>query len=856
MDRSFRAPRTSTKADSAVLLILLPLILGPAAPAPSPAIAQETRTPARPEAKPPAPSTRGEPDAEARRAERERFERIALAVPSPESSRKHLRMLTDRPHVAGTPADRDTAFAVRDLLRSWGWAVQIAEYEVLLNYPKTGPLGPTLRLLRPELVDLPVIETPFALDKDSAHPEAFPAFHGYGVSGDVKAQVVYANYGRPEDFEALEKLGVDVRGRIVLVRYGELFRGLKIRNAQKRGAIGVLIYSDPMDDGFMKGDVYPNGPYRPGSAIQRGSVQFLSLGPGDPSTPGVPSLKGAKRLPIDPRHGFPLRTVAKEPVAAKDRDANPAPPPGQDMTVSEWERATGLVREDYFATIPSLPISYEAAQPILSAMGGAAVPPGFQGGLPLTYHTGPGPAEVEFRVEMDYAIRTVWNVVATLPGTVEPDRWIMVGNHRDAWVFGAADPSSGTAATLEMCRALGAAVSKGWKPRRTIVYASWDAEEYGLVGSTEWADEHADEIEKKALLMLNVDTAVAGPDFDIDGVPSLRDFLLGAAREIPDVRSGKPLADVWTAKQRARWAAAGAVDLGDEARPLGGPAFEPQLGPLGSGSDYTAFLDHLGVPAIDVAFTGRYGVYHAIQDNFFWMEKFCDPEFIHHATAAKLYTLLAMRAASDEVVPLRFTPYAHALREAVDDYRRTLIRKARAAQPGDRDFPFAGLSRLIASVEAFHDRAVEADRAAEELAAADRVVPRRLTGFNDEARRVEGEFLLPRGLPGRPWFRHAIYAPGLTTGYAAWVFPGLRQAIIDDDPAAFALQVVELAQRIDAAASRLARATLAARSAEPTETPRPKPEPSPKPSDAKPPRVEPEAADRSPAPDSPGRSPR
>ena len=260
-------------------------------------------------------------------------------------------------------------------------------------------------------------------------------------------------------------MGVDVAGRVVLVRYGELFRGLKVRNAQKRGAKGVLIYSDPADDGYGKGDVYPQGPYRPESAIQRGSVQFLSIQPGDPSTPGWPSVKGAKRLPFDKDFGF--------------------------LTGPEWEKATDLKRDDYFATIPSLPISYAAARPILDALGGPNVPHAWQGGLPLAYHVGPGPAEVSFSTLMDYKVRTIWNVIATLPGTVEPDRWVLVGNHRDAWVYGAVDPGSGTAATLEMCHALGAAVKHGWKPRRTIVYASWDAEEYGLVGSTEWAEDHA-----------------------------------------------------------------------------------------------------------------------------------------------------------------------------------------------------------------------------------------------------------------------------------------------------------------------------------------------------------------------------
>ena len=409
--------------------------------------------------------------------------------------------------------------------------------------PRGQPSNPFLELILPEKKTLPLVEAANPADKDSASPDALPAFHGYGVSGDVTGQVVYVNYGQPEDFATLDRLGVDVKGKIVLARYGAIFRGLKVRNAQKRGAKGILIYSDPGDDGFAKGDVYPRGPYRPGSALQRGSVQFLSLGPGDPSTPNGPSVKGAKRLPIDPFYGFPTAAVAG--------------------AVEEWEKETRLKREDYFANIPSLPISYDAARPILEALGGPNVPTGWQGGLPLAYHVGPGPAEVHFTVKMEYKLRTVWNVIATIKGIVEPDRWVMLGNHRDAWVYGAVDPGSGTAATLETCRALGAAVKHGWKPRRSIVYASWDAEEYGLVGSTEWADEHAKEIDEKAVMLLNVDSAVGGRDLDVDGVPSLRDLVLDAAGAVNDVRTGRPLRDVWLDKKRSQWAAGAPIDFFD-----------------------------------------------------------------------------------------------------------------------------------------------------------------------------------------------------------------------------------------------------------------------------------------------------
>lgn len=733
------------------------------------------------------------------RADQQRAEAVAVAVPTPEKARGWLRRLTEEPHVAGTPADRETAEFVQEKLRSWGWTADLVEYQVLLNYPQ--PESVKLNMVRPTRKSLPIREKAHADDKDSASPDAWPAFHGYGISGDVTGQVVYANYGRPEDFEALERLGVSVRGKIVLARYGQLFRGLKVLNAQRRGAIGILIYSDPADDGYMKGDVYPHGPFRPGSAIQRGSVQFLSLGPGDPSTPGTPSVAGAKRFPIDPLNGFPTAALP-----GQFKQGNPIIfHPADDKAIADWEQATGQKRNEYFATIPSLPISYDAARPILEALGGPNVPGGWQGGLPFAYHVGPGPVEVQFAIAMDYEIRPIWNVIATIQGSVEPDRWVLIGNHRDAWTYGAVDPSSGTSATLEMCRALGAALKSGWKPRRTIVYASWDAEEYGLVGSTEWAEEHADELKDKALLMLNVDAAVSGPTLSVDGIPSLRDLLLSAASDVTNPRTGKSLADEWLAHRRTSWANSEPFDLGDfessAHRPI--PTFSPQLNPLGSGSDYTVFTDHLGIPSLDVDFGGHYGVYHSIYDDFFWMEKFGDPEFLTHATAARLYTLIALRAASSEVVPLTFTPYAEAIRDQLDDLRRIVMRKERAS---GKPYDFSGLPELMASVSRLTQQAKALDHATSELARKGNIDADKLERVNAALTQIERSFLLDAGLPGRAWFKHAIYAPGLTTGYACWPLPGVRQALIEDKADMLAEQSKALANRLDAATEAMRRA--------------------------------------------------
>jgi N-acetylated-alpha-linked acidic dipeptidase len=748
-------------------------------------------------------------------ASQHQAEAHALTVPTPENARNWLRILTAEPHVAGTPADYKTAVFVRDKLREWGWKAEIFELEVLLNYPLAGS-PPQLSLERPFAKAFSLDEAPLGTDKDSASSQAFGAFNGYGTSGEASGQVVYANYGRPDDFAALEKMGIEIKDKIVLVRYGELFRGLKVRNAQQRGARGILIYSDPADDGYAKGDVYPQGRFRPGSAIQRGSVQFLSLAPGDPSTPFGPSVKGANRIPHDTTMGFARHDPFRGGLGvSKGR-------------VEAWEKQTGLKRDNYFAAIPSLPVSYDTAHEILKVLAGPTVPSGWQGGLPLAYHVGPGPAEVRLLVSMDYRLRMIWNVIATLPGTVEPERWVMIGNHRDAWVYGAVDPGSGTAATLEMCRALGAAVKHGWKPRRTLLYASWDAEEYGLVGSTEWAEEHAKEVQEKAVLLLNVDSAVSGPELSMGGVPSLRDLVLDAAGAITDVRSGRSLRALWTEARRKAWAASAPLILHDpiwDSKARKGDAsstttaarpreFVPQMGWLGSGSDYTVFLDHLGVSAVDVGFRGGYGVYHSIYDNFNWMEKFGDPEFLSHATAARLYTVIAMRAAGADVVPLRFVPYGIALRDHVDELRLIHVRRARQADPKQAQSPreFEGLESLVQTIHEFQLEAEELDGVTEALSACDHVGEDKLAALNEALMRVERTFLLDTGLPDRPWFKHAIYAPGLTTGYAAWPMPAIRQALEDNDAPRLAVAVTRTVSRIKKATDALKTARERARS--------------------------------------------
>src|SRR6476660_141387 len=428
-----------------------------------------------------------------------RWEEQFRNVPQPKSAREHLRRLTLEPHIAGTKEDYATAIYVRDQLRSYGIAAELKEYEVWLNYPNTPSIVELITTRRQRLnIHEPVVTA----DPTSSNPNITPLFNGYSASGDVTAPVVYANYGLPNDDDDLKKAGVDVKGKIVVVRYGNSFRGVKAKVAEQNGAIGCIIYSDPEDDGYMQGDVYPKGPWRPVASGQRGSVQYLFDYPGDPFTPGRPAIPGEPRL--------------------------------------KPEEATDLTR------IPVQPIAYDVAKTILSELKGPVRPRGFQGGLPFAYHVG-GPNDVKLRLktDMDYKLRTIWDVVARIDGNEEKDRWVILGNHRDAWVFGAVDPNSGSSTMLEVGRGFGELLKQGWKPRRTIVLCSWDAEEYGLVGSTEWAEEMADDLRQKAVAYLNLDAAVSGPHFGASSVPSLWKLMRGATRDIKDPKTGKTVYQQW-----------------------------------------------------------------------------------------------------------------------------------------------------------------------------------------------------------------------------------------------------------------------------------------------------------------------
>ena len=633
------------------------------------------------------------------------------AIPSPASAREHLRQLTMEPHIAGTKEDYATAIYVRDQLKSYGLSAELKEYEVWLNYPKSPSV---LELITNRRQKLSVTEAVVPGDPSSTSPKITPLFNGYSASGDVTAPVVYANYGLPNDYEALKKIGVDVKGKIVVVRYGNSFRGVKAKVAQDQGAIGCIIYSDPADDGYMQGDVYPKGPWRPVASGQRGSVQYLFDYPGDPLTPGRPAIKGVPRL--------------------------------------KPEEATDLTR------IPVQPISYDVARSIIQPLQGPVRPRGFQGGLPFAYHVGgTDDVKVHLKTDMDYKLRPIWNVVSRIDGNSEKDRLVILGNHRDAWVFGAVDPNSGTSTMLEVAKGFGELLKQGWKPKRTIVLCSWDAEEYGLIGSTEWVEENAAELKANAVAYLNLDVAVSGPHFGASSVPSLWKLIRDVTKEVKDPKTGKTVYQQWQDNNRE-----GKSELDDSAG-------EAKIGSLGSGSDYTPFLQHLGVASTDMGFNGDYGVYHSAYDSFYWMDHFGDPGFVYHVAAAQIWGTMAMRLAAADGLPFDYSDYANQIREFFNEAVRLSRRRNLTGSFDEKS--------MAAAIDDFAKESTRVERARQE--AVQNGDTAKLKSINASLIDVERQFIDSRGLRGRAWYKHQIYAPGIYTGYAAQPLTDFRQALDD-----------------------------------------------------------------------------
>ena len=649
-------------------------------------------------------------------------EQALLALPSPDRCRAHHRELTCHPHPAGTAESGRVADYVAARFRENGLATEVVSYDVLLSSPRSVEV----ELVAPRAARLATREDAIPEDPDSADPAISGPWHAYAKSGTVEAEVVYVNHGRPQDYEALARMGIEVRGRIALARHFKGYRGGKSLEAERRGVAALVTYSDPEEDGYVQGDVFPRGPFGPDSHVQRGANVYDFIVPGDPLTPGWASTAGARRIPESESRILPK--------------------------------------------IPSVPLSFRDARQILESLGGPARPArDWQGGGPFTYHVGPGPARVRLRVDVPRETRTIRNVIARLPGAdpAVKDQVVLLSNHHDAWTFGGVDPSSGTAAALELSRALGELARSGHAPRRTIVFGIWDAEEFTLTGSTEWGEEHGESLAKNAVACLNVDSATQGDRLSVGAVPSLRAFAYDAARAVRDPKGRGTLYDVWRA------AGAGSA-TGGYGVVAGARTDDPSVLVLGSGSDYTVFLNHLGVPSMDFTFDGPYGVYHTAYDSHAWMSRFGDPDFAYHAAMARLWGVMALRLANADVLPFDYAAYGRDLLVYIDDVSKLASERRVALDLAAARTAAQSLASLPAAASASSNRALM---------------------------QAERDLLSPEGIPDRPWFRHLVYAP--LPSYEAETLPGVREAVVAGDAVRAQAQADVLARAIGRAVATL-----------------------------------------------------
>ena len=676
---------------------------------------------------------------------------------NPADLRGWLETMASEPNHVGAPHDKLNAEFTLAKFQEWGWDAHIETFYVL--YPT--PLTQKLELVSPTPFTAKIHEPEIAGDRTSGNTKgALPPYHAYGADGDVTAELVYVNRGMPDDYKELETHGVSVKGRIVIVRYGGGWRGLKPKLAYEHGAVGCLIYSDPADDGYGAGDVYPKGGYRPADGVQRGSVADMPVYPGDPLTPGIGATKDAKRL-----------TIAEAKTVLK---------------------------------IPVMPISYADAQPMLAALSGSVVPPAWRGALPITYHIGPGPAKVHLAITSDWSLKPVYDVIATLKGSEMPDQWVIRGNHRDGWVFGAWDPLSGHVAMMAEAKSIGALVKSGWKPKRTLVYCSWDGEEPGLLGSTEWAETHADELQKKAVLYLNSDTNTRG-FLQASGSHALQGFVNQVAGSVRDPEMKVSVLERLRANTLVDGSKDGAsADERAVAKQLAAGQEVP-IGALGSGSDFTPFLQHLGIGTLSIEFGGedqQEGVYHSIYDSFDHYDRFGDPGYHYGIALAQMIGRVMLRMADADVLPVRETGFsdtvgnyleeihtlADNLRDSTEQKNKLIDANAYilASDPTEPyvqpekagAVPFLNLAALDNAVLRLKQSAKACDDAgAESLAAGLPLTGPQRAEIESLLQGMEQSLTDPTGLPGRDWFRHMIYAPGLLTGYGVKTLPGVREAI-------------------------------------------------------------------------------
>jgi N-acetylated-alpha-linked acidic dipeptidase len=724
--------------------------------------------------------------AESSRTERQWEEKLR-AIPSPDNLRSYMQRLSAHPHHVGSPYDKDNAEWIAAKFKEFGLDTHIEQFDVLFPTPKERVVelvegGPKFvaKLQEPALPQDPT---------SNQQAEQLPTYNAYSIDGDVTAPLVYVNYGIPEDYEQLDRMGISVKGKIVIARYYHSWRGIKPKVAAEHGAIGCLIYSDPHEDGFVQGETFPAGAYRPPDGVQRGSVADMPLYPGDPLTPGVGATKDAKRLKIED-----AATITK---------------------------------------IPVLPISYSDAQPLLAALTGRVAPEGWRGGLGITYHVGPGPAKVHLKVKSNWDLKPVYDVIGKIPGATFPDEWVIRGNHHDGWVNGAEDPISGLVAIMEEARALGELVKSGWKPKRTIIYCAWDGEEPGLLGSTEWAEQHYDELRAHGVAYINSDGNGRGY-LGIEGSHTLEKFSNDIAREISDPETKL---SAWKRQQLHEIANAKTPEQREEIR----KRTDLRIPALGSGSDFTVFLQHNGVASLNIGFGGEDdgGIYHSIYDDFYWYTHFSDTDFVYGRALAQTGGTAMMRLADADLLPFEFGNFADTVQtylkelktlsqkmqddirernkeieegvfKATNDAKRPLVPPSAEAVP-----PHLNFAPLENAVDALTRSAAEYRKSLEQANAngGAALASASLAEVNKMLIDSERKLTNAEGLPNRPWFKHQLYAPGFYTGYAVKTVPAVREAIelkkwkdADDAIIVVARVLQDEAALISSAAQKLAGA--------------------------------------------------
>jgi N-acetylated-alpha-linked acidic dipeptidase len=672
------------------------------------------------------------------------------AVPEPQNLRDYMRRLSARPHHVGSPYDKDNAEWMLAKFKEWRLDANIETFDALFPTPKVR----VVELVEPTKFTAKLQEPALAIDPTSnQQAEQLPTYNAYSADGDVTAPLVYVNYGIPDDYEKLERMGVSVKGAIVIARYGNSWRGIKPKVAAEHGAVGCLIYSDPANDGYVQGDVFPLGGWRPRDGVQRGSVADMPLYPGDPLTPGVGATKDAKRLELKD-----AKTLTK---------------------------------------IPVLPISYADAQPLLAALKGEVAPEGWRGSLAQTYHVGPGPARVHLKVQSNWDVKPLYDVIVKIPGSTSPDEWIVRGNHHDAWVNGAEDPVSGTVVLIEEARALATLLKQGWKPKRTIIYCVWDGEEPGLLGSTEWGETHADELRQHAVAYINSDGNDRGY-LTMGGSHTLEAFINGVAHDIQDPEKKIP---VWKRDQLKAIADAKTPEDRKDVRDRA----DLRIGALGSGSDWTVFLDHLGIATLDLSYGDEDGggIYHSIYDDFYWYTHFSDTDFSYGRALSQTAGTAVIRLADADLLPYNFTGFADTIHRYLDELQKLWQTKQDEAVERNKEIeegvftaiadpkktsvpppvlevpPHLNFAPLQNASDALTHSAERYQKALEKVSAnGDLTVSlAELQPLNAKLMQSERKLTSPEGLPGRPWFQHLIYAPGQYTGYDVKTIPGVREAI-------------------------------------------------------------------------------